>query len=52
LIQGGRSGGAGNPEQGYFYDRVRLAPFAVLISVELAQGKIQLIIEWAGGFAE
>jgi hypothetical protein len=31
---------------------VRLAPFAILISVELAQGKIQLIIEWAGGFAE
>ena len=41
-----------NPGQGYFYDRVRLAPFAVLFSVELAQGKIQLIIEWAGGFAE
>ena len=45
-------GGAGNPGKDYFYDRVRLAPFAVLISVELAQGKIQLIIEWAGGFAE
>jgi len=33
-------------------DHVRLAPFAVLISVRLAQGAIQLIIEWAGGFAE
>jgi len=51
-VQSGRSGGAGNPGQGYFYDHVRLAPFAVLISVKLAQGKIRLIIEWAGGFAE
>jgi len=47
-----RSGGVGNPRQDYFYDHVRLAPFAVLISVRLAQGAIQLIIEWAGGFAE
>jgi hypothetical protein len=39
-MQSGRSGGAGNPGQDYFYDRARLAPFAALISVELAQGKI------------
>jgi hypothetical protein len=51
-MQGGRSSGAGNPRQDYFYDHVRLAPFAVLISVRLAQGKIQPIIEWAGGFAQ
>src|SRR6476469_6155375 len=51
-MQSGRSGGVGNPRQDYFYDHVRLAPFAVLISVKLAQGKIQLIIEWACGFAE
>jgi hypothetical protein len=51
-MQSGRSGGVGNPRQDYFYDHVRLAPFAVLISVKLAQGAIQLIIEWADGFAE
>ena len=45
-------GGAGNPGKDYFYDRDRLAPFAVLISVTLAHGKINLIIEWSGGFAE
>jgi hypothetical protein len=39
-MQGGRSGGVGNPGQDYFYDRVPLAPFAVPISVKLAQGKI------------
>ena len=45
-------GGAGNPGKDYFYDRDRLPPFAVLISVPLAHGRINLIIEWAGGFAE
>jgi hypothetical protein len=39
-MQSGRSGGAGNPGQDYFYDHVRLALFAVLIWVKLAQGKI------------
>jgi len=33
-------GGADNPGKDYFYDRGRLAPFAVVISVELAHGKI------------
>jgi hypothetical protein len=33
-------GGAGNPGKDYFYDRGRLAPFAVVISVKLAHGKI------------
>jgi hypothetical protein len=51
-MQSGRSSGAGNPRQDYFHDHVRLAPFAVLISDKLAQGNFQLIIEWAGGFAE
>src|SRR5438552_99324 len=34
-MHSGRRGGAGNPGQDYFYDRVRLAPFAVLILVKL-----------------
>ena len=33
-------GGADNPGKDYFYDRGRLAPFADLISVKLAHGKI------------
>jgi hypothetical protein len=33
-------GGAGIPGQDYFYDRDRLAPFCVLISVTLAHGRI------------
>jgi len=33
-------GGAGHPGKDYFYDRDRLAPFAVLISVTLAHGRI------------
>ena len=32
--------GPGNPGRGYFYHRARLAPFAGLIYVKLAQGKI------------
>jgi hypothetical protein len=40
MMQSGRRDGAGNPGQDYFYDHVRLAPFAGLISVGLAQGKI------------
>jgi hypothetical protein len=39
-MQGGRSGGVGNPGQDYFYDHVRLPPFAVLISVKLGHGEI------------
>jgi hypothetical protein len=45
-------GGADIPGKDYFYDRDRLAPFAVLISVTLAYGRIKLIIEWGGDFAE
>jgi hypothetical protein len=52
MTHSGRSGRAGNPGQGYFYDHGRLPPFVILISVKFAQGEIQLIIEWAGGFAE
>jgi hypothetical protein len=33
-------GGAGKSGKDYFYDRDRLAPFAVLISVKLAHGGI------------
>jgi hypothetical protein len=32
MTRSGRSGGAGNPGQGYFYDHGRLPPFVVLIS--------------------
>jgi hypothetical protein len=32
--------GAANPGQDYFYDRGRSTPFAALISVKLAHGKI------------
>jgi hypothetical protein len=48
----GGEAGAGNPGQGYSYDRASSAPYAALIYIKLPVGKICQIIQWASDFAQ